>query len=101
MARVDVGDLHRFTITFLDGAGVAADPTAVRVFWKSPDGVVSTPLVFGSDPEVVKDGVGLYHVDVILDQPGWWHPRWEGTGAVHAASEGGATYVLKQRVVSA
>jgi len=43
--------------------------------------------VFGTDAQVVKDSVGLYHADIPVVAAGLHYFRWEGAGAVTAAEE--------------
>lgn len=81
MANVyDVGDGIRLTGTFtISGSG--ANPTTATLSVTDPSAVVTTPSV-GSGTD------GVYLVDIIVDEPGDWHYRWVGTGAVVAATEG-------------
>jgi hypothetical protein len=72
---------------FKNGAGVAADPTTVRLRWKSVGGT-EVVLTYGVDAAVVKDGTGVYHADITPVASGPHVFRWEGTGAVVAAAEG-------------
>jgi hypothetical protein len=83
----DKGDLVRLTVTFTDTTGAPADPTAVRLYIKTPGGVLTT-LVYGTDSAVVREETGVYHYDLLCTMPGDWPVRWEGTGAVTAAVEG-------------
>ena len=43
-------------------AGTPTDPTSVRLRWRVAGGVETT-WAFGTDVQVVKDGVGLYHAE--------------------------------------
>ena len=82
----DKGDMVKFTASWtLDGA--ASDPTTVRFKIKKSSGAITT-YVNGQNTELVKDSVGNYHVDFVLDEVGQWSYRWEGEGGAHAA-EGG------------
>lgn len=62
------------------------DPTTVRFRYRRDAGAITT-LVYGTDPEVVKDGTGRYHVELDLNAAGTWHYRFEGTGTHQAAAE--------------
>lgn len=88
MTDINPGDLVRVSNApgFKDAAGVLADPTTVRLKWRRFDAV--TTWVFGTDAEVVKDAVGLYHADIPVTDVGMHYFRWEGEGAVVAAEEG-------------
>lgn len=83
----DVGDLVHITADFTNQAGSPTDPTAVICKIKTPGGTVTT-YTYGTDPEIVKDSVGSYHLDHIATQEGTYKYRWEGTGAVQAAEDG-------------
>lgn len=83
----DVGDLVRVTGTFTDSADLPADPTALSFAFKDPSGSVTT-YVFPTDAQLVKDSVGIYHVDVDVVEPGDWHYRWISTGAGQGAQIG-------------
>lgn len=65
---------------FKNSAGVITDPTTVAVKYRKPDGTVVT------NNAPTKDGTGLYHVDVVIDQVGEWWYRFEGHGNLEAAS---------------
>ena len=82
----DKGDRVQFTAAFTNLAGAAADPTTIRFKVKRPD-LTETTWVYGTDAQVVRDGVGAYHAEVDFDQSGDWTYRWEGTGAVQSAGE--------------
>ena len=41
---------------------------------------------YGSDPELVKDGTGIYHLDLTFSACGVWAARCYGTGALVAGS---------------
>lgn len=83
---IDVGDRVRSSVVFTDDAtpAVITDPTAVEVTI-DPPGVGTVTYVYGVDVEVVKDGVGEYHVDFDITVNGRWWVQWTGTGAVTAA----------------
>lgn len=80
------GQLARVTAAFKD-ASVAVDPDTVTFRVRSPAGTV-TAYVYGVDADVVRDGLGNYHVDLALPTAGAWYWRWEATGTYAAAEEG-------------
>lgn len=83
----DIGDQARMSGAFTTvSSGAAADPTAITVIYRKPNGVETT-LVYGTDAAVIKDSTGNYHADVTIDMSGRWYYRFEGTGAVIAAGE--------------
>lgn len=66
---------------------VPTDPTTVTCVIKSPDGT-ETEYVYGTDAELVRDGVGVYHLDLVADQNKRWYYRYAGTGVCEAVEEG-------------
>ena len=81
----DIGDSVRLSATFTS-AGVVADPTTVTFRLEDSLGNVTT-YVYGIDSQLVKDSTGVYHVDIALTRSGNYHYRFNGAGAVIAASE--------------
>lgn len=82
----DVGDRPRAAMAFTTPAGAPADPTIILCKIKDPAGTVTT-LTYLADAGLVRDSIGNYHIDQTLDKKGIWSFRFEGTGAVTAASE--------------
>lgn|SRR5678816_1542546 len=66
--------------------GVTTDPTTVTIKYRTPTGTLVSKT-YVTDPEVIKDSLGVFHMDVVLDMPGEWWYRIEGTGACVAAVE--------------
>lgn len=83
---VDVGDAQRSTVTFVT-SGTASDPTTVTAMLRSPSGTETSQVYGTTGSNVVRDGTGVYHLDVTWSTPGTWAMRWKGTGAVIAAVE--------------
>lgn len=81
------GDLIRLKGTFTDVDGTLFDPEFVLCEILKPDG---TKIVanFGSDANLVTDGVGLYHYDISADMTGLWVYRFESTGTGQTAQRG-------------
>lgn len=67
-------------------ADVLTDPTTVTLKLRTPAGVQTSHL-YGTDPGVVKESVGLYHYDLPVSVSGKWVYRWEGTGDASAVEE--------------
>lgn len=86
----NLGEVARLRAKFFrkitNAPDMAANPTTATVFIKDPNGKVTTK-VFPTDPEVVQDGVGNFHIDQLGNIAGEWHHRWEGAGAVTSAAE--------------
>ncbi len=79
----DVGDTVTLKAEFFSDAAmtIPADPTAVTLQIKKPDGTLTTPT-----PAHTTTGVYLYDLD--LTAPGRWRWRYVGTGAVKQAETG-------------
>lgn len=90
--QYDVGDRVRVSAVFRDLTGAVADPTTIVVMYRDPSGNVTTKT-YVSDPEVVRDSLGGFHLDIDVDEAGTWTYRVEGAGAVVAAGE--TTFVAK------
>lgn len=87
-----VGQLARLPIRITDLVGVLVDPGAVTLKIKPGAGAVVTV------PDVVRDGVGLYHADIALVTAGLWAYRWE-LSAPNAGVAEGVISVQKSRVI--
>lgn len=63
---------------FSNFAGTAVDPDVVEFSYRIGNGAITT-YVYGVDPELVRDGVGNYHVDIDSeDKQGTWTYSWYG-----------------------
>lgn len=90
-----VGEVARLPLTVTDANGLPTDPVALRIKIKNPSGAVTT-TTYGASPDVVKDSVGAYHLDLVLTVPGTWYFRWE-TDAPAAGAVEGALQVGRSR----
>lgn len=81
-----LGATIRLQGAFSDLTSTPADPTGVSLLIKAPDGTITT-LVYLTDSSLVRDDVGIYHVDFTANQDGCYCYRWEGSGAVSAVDE--------------
>ena len=79
------GQAVRVTVTCKVGA-VNTDPTTLVFRVRNAVGAISTHI-YGTDVEVVRDSLGVFHMDVLLDAGGSWDVRCETTGAAAGASE--------------
>jgi len=82
----DIGVLVRCSAVFTDTTGAAIDPSAVKFKFKTPAGAI-TMYTYGTNVQLVKDGVGHYHVDISVTTNGDWLYRYESTGSGQAAEE--------------
>jgi len=64
-----------------------ADPTAVTLKTRDPNGVVTTYTYGNPDGVIVRDAVGSYHAFVTLATAGMWTYHWVGTGAAAGVGE--------------
>lgn len=79
-----IGDGFRLVGTFTVD-DINTDPTTVVFSLLDPDDI-QTDYTYGVDPEVVKDAVGIYHLDVTVSKPHTWYYKIVGTGACIAAT---------------
>lgn len=84
----DIGDLRLLTATFKNLDGTPTDPATVTIKVRTPDGVL-TEYVYGTDPEVTKDVVGVYYLSFVPTQSGYHGWSGHGTGAVQEGGAGG------------
>ena len=86
------GNKPRVKIEFLQADGTGLDPDNLKFKYKDLEGV-ETVYVYGTDPELVRDDEGKFHVDVPIDTTrtkGKVYCRWEARDAdqvVLAAAE--------------
>lgn len=73
----EVGDTERLTIAIRDADGVLVNPVTLRLTVETPAGVrtVDAP----GDSDIVSDGVGEFHRDVLLTESGMWAYQWATT----------------------
>ena len=85
----DINDLIRLSAAFTDAlTNAALDPTAVTLkIRRRAKGVTTTTYTYGVDAGLVRDGVGLYHLDYTPTAAGDYYYRFTGTGAAQAAEE--------------
>lgn len=88
------GDVVRVAARIVDLAGALADPERVVLKTRLGAGFVTT-YVFGVDPEVVRDGIGLYRADLALPSAGVFAYRWESA----AGGAEGIINVQKSRFI--
>jgi hypothetical protein len=77
----------------------AEDPTTVRFLVRPPPGggPLATYTYGAPGSPIVRDDVGVYHLDVLLTVHGPWNVRAEGTGAIVLARE--TTIIVSPSVV--
>ena len=87
------GSQVRTSVTFRVGT-TPVDPGDVFVDVRPPSGMVAS-YKHGIDLELVKDGVGNYHLDIDADAPGDWHYWWHSGAPNKAAAKGRFTATRK------
>ena len=92
-----IGAGARIRLDAATAEGLPIDPDVVRVKVMTPAGTVTT-YTYGNGPDVVRDALGQYHLDVPLDKSGRWHWRWE-TDAPQTANAEGQISVAKSRFI--
>lgn len=78
-----LGTPVELTVTFTNLAGDPTDPSTVVCKVKKPDDTESD--FTGTD--LANDDTGVYSTIFVADQVGDWRYRWEGSGALVAATE--------------
>jgi hypothetical protein len=84
----DKGDRARLLVEFRDLDGAASDPASVTLEVKPPDAPAVSYSNLLSPVIVVRDGTGVYHMDIDLQTSGTWRYKWVGEGDLIAAEEG-------------
>lgn len=84
----------RVAVNFQDEDRVDVDPTTITFKVVGPTGETSS-YVYLTDAELKKSSVGDYYIDVVPDQSGRWHYRWESTGTETAIAIEGSFVVQR------
>jgi len=91
------GAVVQVSLSIKNMTNVLADPSAIRFLVKLPDSSVVT-YVYGVAAEFVKDSVGNYHIDLVMNQSGTWVYRWE-TDSPNGGADEGVVKVNKSNVI--
>ena len=92
-----VGEVAVLSLRVADMGGAIADPGGLVLRVKSGAGAV-TSYAYGVDGVIMRDGLGIYHADILLSTPGLWAYRWE-LSAPNAGAAEGVINVQKSRVI--
>lgn len=92
----NLGTAVRITASFTNFDEDAADPTTITIKISPPNRAEET-YVYGTDPEIIREDVGVYHFDLPLDKRGHWYYRWIGTGAVEKVFENTEDPIIVRR----
>lgn len=84
----DVGDRVKLSVTIrdLENDSALIDPDALVFTMLEPD-ATSTSYTYGVDAEVVRDSIGIFHVNWDVTQSGNHWSRFAASGNVGAAEE--------------
>lgn len=91
-----IGQAIQITAAFTNVNGALADPSALRIRVRDPDGTI-TAYQFGAAAEVVKESTGKYHANLAMTKAGNWTWRWEADAPNAGAAEG--LIVVKKSIV--
>jgi hypothetical protein len=81
-----IDTLVQLSTTFTAADGVTPiDPDTALLFIQTPAGIVSE-YTATSTPPVVRESTGSYQLQILVDQPGPWIYKWQGTGDVEITS---------------
>lgn len=81
-----VGDRATLTVTFRNFAGTLTNPTTV-VLRVRRDRDEEKEYEFGEDSEITRNSVGMYTAEFVIDEPGRYAYRWEGSGTLDSVFE--------------
>lgn len=83
MNTYDKGDSVRVKADFTDVTGsTPVDPNTITCEIKDPANVTTT-YTFGASA-IIKEAIGVYHLDFTVNQVGYWSYRWAGVGGYTA-----------------
>lgn len=81
-----VGSVVRIKLEVKDDSDALVDPSTLVFKLLKPDGS-SVTYTYLTNLQLVRDSLGMFHVDYKTDQPGVWTYRFESTGAGEGAVE--------------
>ena len=74
--KITAGETVKFSANITNLKNKAEDPVGIKFVIKTPANVVTT-YQYGTDPQLLKDSLGKYTIDLILSLPGTYRIRWE------------------------
>lgn len=91
----------RLSGTFKDTAGALLDPVSVQFTLTTPP-LYNAPskrvYAYGTDPQVVRDSVGQYHFDLLVNFSGQAFFRWASLAPGQESADEGSFVVQKSTV---
>jgi len=92
MSEINPGDVIQVKtdpgFTLDDAGQTPTDPTTVTLTWYVEGEPPTVWTWAGSDTQIIRDDVGIFHADIPITKVGKHHFRWAGVGGVDAAEEG-------------
>ncbi len=85
-SALDVGDVIRLSATFVNLSGSPVAPATVVCRIQNGHASEVATYVYGQGT-LIATGTGVYQVDHLIDGPGQWRYRFQGTGSNQAAEE--------------
>lgn len=83
----DRGNRVRVFATFRSTAGAVADPTSVRVRYRSPGSTLVTFTYSTSGTDVTRSSTGIYYADIDVEKEGTWVYQWDSSGQIRASAD--------------
>lgn len=82
-----VGQVVRVSVTLHTLPDNAlADPSTLVLKILHPDGVTVDTYTYNTDPQPIRDSIGAYHADILVDQVGKWTYYFVSTGTAAGAA---------------
>lgn len=81
-----IGQGIKISLEFHDSNGSLIDPAVPNVSVLKPSGVHPT-YTYPAAPELVRDSVGKYHLNITVDVAGDWFVRGWATGGITVSSQ--------------
>lgn len=83
---------------FRDYNGTLVDPDDVFAFWRDPSGNVDQSH-YDDDPEIQREDVGIYYIDIDGDEAGVWSVALTCVGTYQGAIEGDFEIIERNAIV--
>lgn len=95
MDAFDNGDLVTVSVVIQTALLADSDPPVLYFYYWDPDGgptapakgTLTTPYIYGTDAQIIKDATGHYHIDLPVTKAGKWRYKWQSL-AVDATVRG-------------
>lgn len=81
-----IGEAARCTAEFRDTSNALVDPSGFTYSFTTPGGV-TTSYTYPGAAQIVRDSLGMFHVELSCTERGVWVYRWASTGLAAAAEQ--------------